>query len=194
MNDSAQSSEAFSLAPTRPQTLKPSAPRQWRTHIKENASTALRALTALLACCGVCWSSARSTVSAQPTVGAETAVRDALLKWTIDFNTRNTSRICDLFAPDLVYDYRGFPERGYDALCGLLHRSLDDRTKKFTYFLDIKEIILSGDLAIVRLVWTLNVTSPGTKAVESIEPGLDVFRRQPDGSWRIIRYVAYEAP
>ena len=37
----------------------------------------------------------------------------------------------------------------------LLHRSLNDRTKKFTYFLDIKEIIVAGDLAIVRLVWTL---------------------------------------
>jgi uncharacterized protein (TIGR02246 family) len=178
-----------------PQTLSLSTPWQRRPHMKQNASTALRALTILLACCGVYWISARSTVSAQSAVGAETAVRDALLKWTIDFNTRNTSRICDLFAPDLVYDYRGFPERGYDALCGLLHRSLNDRTKKFTYFLDIKEIIVAGDLAIVRLVWTLNVTSPDTsEAKGSIEPGLDVFRRQPDGSWRIIRYIAYEAP
>jgi ketosteroid isomerase-like protein len=24
------------------------------------------------------------------------------------------------------------------------------------------------------------------------EPGLDIFRRQPDGSWKIVRYIAYE--
>jgi hypothetical protein len=29
---------------------------------------------------------------------------------------------------------------------------------------------------------------------ETKEPGLDVFRRQPDGTWRISRYMAYEAP
>jgi len=45
----------------------------------------------------------------------------------------------------------------------------------------------------VRLVWTLRVRS-GASTVESKEPGLDVFRRQPDGHWKIIRYMGYEAP
>ena len=133
--------------------------------------------------------------SAQPADAAETAIRTALAQWTSDFNARDASRICDLFAKDLRYDFRGFPERDYDALCGLLHKSLADRTKQFVYSLDIREIIVSGDLAIVRLIWTLKVTIPGAaNAVELKEPGLDVFRRQPDGSWKIIRYIAYEAP
>ncbi len=130
-----------------------------------------------------------------PASEAETAIRGALAQWTADFNAREAARICDLFAPDLVYDYRGFPERRYADLCALLHRSLADRTKQFTYALDIKEIIVSGDMAIVRLVWTLKVTLPGAATpVESKEPGLDVFRRQPDGSWKIARYMGYEAP
>jgi uncharacterized protein (TIGR02246 family) len=133
--------------------------------------------------------------SAQPADAAETAIRATLVQWTRDFNARDASRICDLFAKDLRYDYRGFPERGYDALCGLLRKSLADRTKQFAYSLDIREIIVSGDLAIVRLIWTLEVTIPGAATVvESKEPGLDVFRRQPDGSWKIVRYIAYEAP
>ncbi len=126
---------------------------------------------------------------------AEGAIRDALQKWTRDFNARDAAHICDLFAPDLVYDYRGFPERDYETLCALLRRSLGDPSRSFSYSLQIKEIIVSGDLAIVRLVWTLKTSVAGSSdVVESREPGLDVFRRQPDGAWRIARYVAYEAP
>src|SRR5580692_252821 len=133
-------------------------------------------------------------LSAQSGDQAERTIRAALAKWTSDFNSRDTARICDLFAPDLVYDYRGFPERDYPTLCGLLHRSLAHPTRTFSYALDIKEIIVSGDMAVVRLVWTLKVTSAGAKTEESREPGLDVFRRQSDGSWKIARYIAYAAP
>jgi uncharacterized protein (TIGR02246 family) len=150
-----------------------------------------RNFLAIVLACGLCSAGA----AAQTADKAEAAIRDALARWTADFNARDAARICDLFAPDLVYDYRGFPERTHADLCGLLRRSLADGTRHFTYALDIKEIIVSGDLAVVRLVWTLRTTLPGASpAVESKEPGLDVFRRQPDGSWKIIRYIAYEAP
>lgn len=152
-------------------------------------------MKALLTSLGLLLTAVSTPASAQPADAAETAIRTALAQWTIDFNARDASRICDLFAKDLRYDYRGFPERGYEALCGLLHKSLADRTKQFVYSLDIREIIVSGDLAVVRLIWTLEVTIPGTaNVVKSKEPGLDVFRRQTDGRWRIVRYIAYEAP
>ena len=50
-----------------------------------------------------------------------------------------------------------------------------------------------GDLAAVRLIWMLNVKRPD-QAVGTVshEPGLDIFRKQADGSWKIIRYLAYE--
>jgi ketosteroid isomerase-like protein len=48
---------------------------------------------------------------------------------------------------------------------------------------------------VVRLVWTLKVRRKDSGAeVSSDEPGMDIFRRQPDGSWKISRYIAYEAP
>jgi steroid delta-isomerase len=52
----------------------------------------------------------------------------------------------------------------------------------------------SGDLAVVRLVWTLETEREygvGKKTIQ--EPGIDVFRRQADGSWKISRYLAYPA-
>ena len=136
-----------------------------------------------------------SGVSAQPAERPEAAIRSALQKWTNAFNARDTTGICDLFAHDLRYDFRGTPERDYNAMCDGLHRTLGDSSRTLTYSFDIKEIIVSGDMAVVRLVWTSRLSQPGAGPVtETREPGLDVFRRQPDGRWRISRYMAYEAP
>jgi steroid delta-isomerase len=122
-------------------------------------------------------------------------VRAALLNWTADFNARKADAICDLFAPDLRYDYRGMPERGFQDICDLLKRSLSDPQRRYTYSPAIREIIVNGDVAIVRLTWTLKVKNASTgNETASDEFGMDMFRRQPDGTWKIIRYMGYEAP
>src|SRR6202012_4211679 len=90
-----------------------------------------------------------------PAEDAGTAVRAALAAWTANFNARNETPLCDLFAPDLRYDYRGFPERGYSAMCTLLRTSMDDPNRRFHYEADIKEVAVSGDMAMTRLDWTL---------------------------------------
>ena len=135
----------------------------------------------------------------QAAAPAETAIRAALTAWTRQFNAGDADAVCGLFAPDLRYDYRGYPERGFGEICALLQRSLRDRTKTYSYSLQINEIIVAGDLAVVRLVWRLKIAPAGGAPVTggapitvSEEPGMDIFRKQPDGSWKIIRYIAYE--
>jgi steroid delta-isomerase len=125
---------------------------------------------------------------------AEVAIRSALAQWTQDFNNRNAEKACSLFAQDLRYDFRGYPERDYRDICDRMQRSLGDASKTYSYDLDVRETIVSGDIAVVRLVWKLTVTLPNGQQVVSVEPGMDVFRKEPDGAWKIIRYIAYEAP
>jgi steroid delta-isomerase len=73
--------------------------------------------------------------------------------------------------------------------------ALSDPNKSYHYDLEIKEILVSGDLAVVRLVWTLKLRSKsGGPEQVTREPGMDIFRRQADGSWKISRYMAYESP
>ncbi|MBI1777507.1 MAG: nuclear transport factor 2 family protein [Proteobacteria bacterium] len=131
---------------------------------------------------------------AESSVESEAAIRFALETWTTAFNTGDTAKVCDLFARDLVASYQGQPERGHEAICALLMKSLTDTSRAYRYSLDLKEIIVSGDLAAVRLTWTLEIDpkNGGPKLV-NVEPGLDIFRRQADGSWRIQRYLAYPA-
>jgi steroid delta-isomerase len=136
-----------------------------------------------------------SPTLAEQAGSAESAIRKTLLQWTAAFNAGRSAEVCRLFAPDLRYDYRGLPERGFDDICALLQRSLADPAKRYAYDLDIKEVMVSGDMAAVRLVWTLTTTHRGKSdqaGAITREPGLDIFRRQPDGTWKIVRYLAFE--
>ena len=121
---------------------------------------------------------------------APAEIRAALTAWTADFNARRADTICDLFEPGLVYDFRGLPEQHYDDICARLKRVLGDDARGYHYAAEIKEILVFGDVAVVRLVWTLTTTGGETDEI-SVEPGLDLFRRQADGSWKIMRYMAF---
>jgi uncharacterized protein (TIGR02246 family) len=131
---------------------------------------------------------------AQSTETDQAAIRAALTKWTDDFNAGNVAAVCGLFAPGLRYDYKGFPERGYQDICDGLRGSLTDQTKRYHYSLEIKEIVVSSDLAAVRLTWTLQVIRPDAPPQLSHEHGIDIFRKEPDGAWKIIRFIAYDEP
>jgi len=132
--------------------------------------------------------------STMPVLAGDAAmeVKSALTQWMADFNAGKTDRVCDLFAADVRADFRGYPTRDHQAVCDLLIKSLTDSTRAFSYGLDIKEIVVFGDVAVVRLVWTLTIKEKDGREFKSVEPGMDVFRRQADGSWKIIRYMAYE--
>lgn len=118
------------------------------------------------------------------------AIAARLQRWAEAFNAHDATRTCDLFAPDLIASVRGQPDRGHDAICAQIAAALAPPTRKFSYTPDIREIIVSGDLAVVRIVWTLTVENSGATHT-SLEPGVDIFRRQPNGSWAIIRYLVF---
>jgi steroid delta-isomerase len=133
-----------------------------------------------------------SPASADSTLDAQNQIRAALEKWTNDFNAGNAQSVCSLFARDLISNYQGQPEGNYDSLCARLKRSVSDRANAYHYDLKINEILVSGSLAAVRLVWTLTIRRRNESSVSMIvEPGLDVFRREADGTWKIARYMSY---
>lgn len=126
---------------------------------------------------------------------AEAGVRSALARWTEAFNSGDRDSVCELFAPDLRATNRGRADRGFDELCGQLHRVLADADRRYRYRADIKEVLTAGDLAVVRLDWTLEVRDPAGELLEGgVDAGMDVFRRQPDGAWRIARFIAFDVP
>jgi steroid delta-isomerase len=131
---------------------------------------------------------------AQP-VSDEATIRAALTQWRDDFNAGRAEKICDIFAPVLQADNKGGGERDFDAQCKLLHNVLADPARGFIYAVDIKDIFAAGDMAAVRLVWTLTTRVKATgELATSEEQGLDVFGRDGDGRWRIVRFMTCERP
>jgi ketosteroid isomerase-like protein len=131
---------------------------------------------------------------AQP-VSDQAAIRATLSRWMADFNAGRADKVCDIFAPVLRADVKGAGERDFDAQCKVLRGALADPARSLSYALDIKDIFNAGDMAAVRLAWTLTTRVKETGAVTTVEEqGLDVFGRDSDGHWRIIRFVSYERP
>jgi uncharacterized protein (TIGR02246 family) len=118
-------------------------------------------------------------------------IRAALESWQLVFNDRDEQRVCDIFAPDVVANYDGEPERDYTSLCQMLQTAVRDRDKTYRYSLKINDILVYGETAVVRLVWTLEIVKLGDSKEIIEEPAVDIFRRQADGSWKISRYLAY---
>ena len=124
------------------------------------------------------------------TAADQAAITRQLVRWANAFNAKDAAAVCDLFAPDLIATVRGAPESGRDAVCARLAAALAKPGRQMRYTPEIGEIIVSGDLAAVRVVWTLSVRRAGGMHT-SQEPGLDIFRREPDSapgkssaSWR----------
>lgn len=130
-------------------------------------------------------------VAADPATD-EAAIRQRLADWTVAFNARDTAGACGLFAPDLLYSVPGVREGTLAQLCSNFVRLFDGDDLGLRYDEpEVHEITVSGDLAVVRLTWTLyTVTEGGTET--TTEEGIDVFRRQADGRWSIARFIAVD--
>ena len=63
--------------------------------------------------------------------------------------------------------------KGFLSLCG-------------EFRMEVKGVVPAGDIALVRSDWSLRGTAPGGCPVDLAGRGVEVVRRQPDGSWRYV--------
>jgi len=132
-----------------------------------------------------------SSSAAEPDPAPEQEIRSAIENWRSAFNEGDEERVCELFAPDIVANYQGEPARDHDSLCDMLRSALRDRDATYRYSVQINDVMVDGDSAVVRLVWALEVEKVRSPTETFEESAVDIFRRQSDGSWKISRYLAY---
>jgi uncharacterized protein (TIGR02246 family) len=118
------------------------------------------------------------------------AITARLRGWAAAFNARDDKGVCDIFAKDLIATVPGALGSGHDAVCGRLSALLAKTDAQYRYSLDILEIMVSRNLAVVRVNWTLSIKRDG-KESSGVEAGIDIFERQPDNRWSIARFIAF---
>jgi ketosteroid isomerase-like protein len=152
---------------------------------------ARRVRPAALVLAGVAASLAAAAPARAGAAEDEAAIRQRLHDWAAAFDARDPAGACDLFAPDLAYSLPDLPGGTRAGMCGNLAKVLARDDIRLRYGApDIHEVIVSGDLAVVRLTWT-PTSEAGGGAETTAEEGMDIFRRQPDGRWSIARFVAF---
>jgi ketosteroid isomerase-like protein len=111
--------------------------------------------------------------------------------WTEAFNQQNLQATCDLFSKSLVADYQGAPQKTYHSLCKSFEDLFQRKNVHYHYSYQIHDIYRKDDLAAVRITWYLTIDENRKKLRSSVDQGLDVFKRESDGQWRIVNYIAY---
>jgi len=119
------------------------------------------------------------------------AIMDRLQRWTAAFNAKDPTPVCDLFAPDLVYSIPEVAHGTREILCTNLAKMLARSDVQLHYDNpEVHEIVVAGDIGVVSLTWTLTTEENGAKDTTK-EEGMDIFERQADGTWSIVRFIAF---
>ncbi len=118
---------------------------------------------------------------------AEQDIRTALAHWTEAANRGDWKAALVVWAPDVIGWPASGPDDTYQREAEFAKRP--PQPPKTTFGLTINEVIVDGSLAVVRDTWTETTTSArGPDKVDTFR-SYEVWRRQPDQSWKISRWI-----
>ncbi len=122
---------------------------------------------------------------------AEEEIRDSLARWVDASNRGDWKEAVKIWAPDLIGWYPGMPD---DTFARESENAAKGGAPRTRYELEIKEVMISGSLAVVRDVWTFStIGKAGEQTVERVK-SFEVWRRQSDGAWKIARWISAPEP
>jgi len=118
---------------------------------------------------------------------AEKQIRAALAGWVEAANRGDYKAASEVWAPDLIGWAPEGPDDTYEREAA--YAKLPIKPPTTTYALTINEVIVDGSLAVVRDTWTQTTKqAAGANKVETFR-SYEVWRRQPDASWKISRWI-----
>ena len=136
---------------------------------------------------------AQGTQQRQPGTRAadSTEIRSAIERGARGFMNANPDSILASYGRDIVLSYPGIPDMNYSHL-EKSYGELRSRpaTVMATTVPTFDEILVSGDMGIVRLRWTTTIKD-GEREQKRFLRDLQVWRKEPAGAWRFIRGMHY---
>ena len=146
----------------------------------------------------------RSTAPAADNAGATAevatadaeAVEQAFATFNADIVAKNVDAIKAHYASDAVMIIPGqAPFTGIDAITADYTAYAADPAGKYAPGAETTTISSGGDMAYGEVNYQTTFTNPKTKAVETQDRyNLTVYKKQPDGSWKVVRDVNTTVP
>jgi uncharacterized protein (TIGR02246 family) len=123
-------------------------------------------------------------------------VKQAFDAFNSDIAAKNLEAIKAHYASDAVMIIPGqAPFVGIDAIMGDYNQYAADKAGKYVPGAETTAISSGGDVAYGEVNYQTTFTNPATKAVETRDRyNLTVFKKQPDGSWKVVRDVNTDLP
>lgn len=124
------------------------------------------------------------------------AVKQAFAAFNADIAAKNLDAIKTHYVNDAVMIIPGqAPFEGVDAIMGDYQQYAADAAGKYVSGAEKTEISSGGDLAFGEVSYQTTFTNSKTKAVETRDRyNFTLFKKQPDGSWKVVRDVNTDVP
>jgi uncharacterized protein (TIGR02246 family) len=130
-----------------------------------------------------------ATCNPEPAQSAVTRAFEGLVRAR---SARDTDAVMAFFDKDALLSYPGHPDSGFDAIREVFWKSYSNPDLRGRYSADIEEVQVSGNLAFVRAVWTADLEQKSTsRKVHTRDKDLEIWRCQPDGSWKLYRGLSF---
>jgi uncharacterized protein (TIGR02246 family) len=163
-------------------------------------ATALASALTLSACGPGSEASTNSANSVNSAAADNSAPADAIraqeARSMQDWASRDAERIISVYTPDATVMTPGGPRMtGLDQIRSGIGALARDPNLQTQFAADKVEVAASGDLAYTRGTYSMRSTDPQTQRPRT-ETGnyLSIWRRQADGSWKIVEDIISPAP
>jgi ketosteroid isomerase-like protein len=123
------------------------------------------------------------------------ALRALVIRSGDAFNAKDPAAIIALYSREVVLTYPGIPDQDYATLdAGYREMTSLPAGVTVTTAPTIEEIIVSGDMGVVRVTWNTTTvqTAPAQTATRQLRD-LQVWRREADG-WKFYRGMHFRVP
>ena len=127
-------------------------------------------------------------MTTNPNETAKDAVNRAAQEIMAAFEAKDSAKVISYYAPDAVIATAGRPAaKDGRAVSRAIRDDIADTNFKISLSNEKTEVAGSGDMAYRRGSFKITATNPQTKQAEhSAGTYLTVFRKQADGSWKVV--------
>jgi ketosteroid isomerase-like protein len=120
------------------------------------------------------------------------AIRKQWSEWTAAYAAHDLAKTMEILDRDVIFSFQGAPDQNYSDLEKGYKDEFSEPDNKRVWVPQFEEFECSGNLGFVRSTWVLK-QNDGTGAAKELAKnrGVDLFRRDANGRWKIFRSLNY---